>query len=121
MSKVEKLEVTPKWEVIKALSKTQPKFKNGSELDILCSEFLEILSSSTLEFGYDYILEGVKLDTWKERVWSVIESTNLLPELNIKPEEEEVEINDTWFLTDEDDIDMFLNEDLDLILKDIKF
>ena len=82
-------------------------FELDGELDELTQHFLGYIAKLTLSKGFDAEVEGVKLDLWKERIWSLIENAGLLPNIAWKDElEEEKEIEDTWNeYDDEFDID----------------
>ena len=123
MSKIEKSIVTPKWLKIKEMyeqgtngsSKYGTNFEIGGELDILALEFIDILGEITQKLGFDCVVEGVKMDLWKERGWSLIENAGLLPEIAWKDERdaEEAEIEDNWNSADDEfdyDIEKFENE-----------
>ena len=114
MSKIEKSIVTPKWLKIKEMyeqgtngsNKYGTNFEIGGELDILASEFVDMLGEITQKFGWDCVVEGVKMDLWKERGWSLIENAGLLPEIAWKDElEAEQEKKDDWYET-EDEMDL---------------
>ena len=111
MSKVEKSIVTPQWLKIKAMyeagtngsSKYGTNFEIGGELDELSLEFVHMLGEITQKFGWDCIVEGVKMDLWKERIWAVIENAGLLADIAWKDElAEEQEKEDTWYMTEEE-------------------
>ena len=111
MSKVEKSIVTPQWLKIKAMyeagtngsSKYGTNFEIGGELDELSLEFVNMLGEITQKFGWDCIVEGVKMDLWKERIWAVIENAGLLADIAWKDElAEEQEKEDTWYMTEEE-------------------
>jgi hypothetical protein len=115
MSKVEKSIVTPKWLKIKEMyeqgtngsSKYGTNFELGGELDELALELVDLLGEITQKLGFDCVVEGVKMDLWKERVWSLIENAGLLPEIAWKDERdaEEAEVKDNWYET-EDEMDL---------------
>lgn len=114
MSKIEKSIVTPKWLQIKEMyeqgtngsNKYGTNFEIGSELDELALELVDLLGEITQQQGWDCVIEGVKMDLWKERVWSLIENAGLLPEIAWKDElAEEQEKKDNWHETD-DEIDL---------------
>ena len=114
MSKIEKSIVTPKWLQIKEMyeqgtngsNKYGTNFEIGSELDELALELVDLLGEITQQQGWDCVIEGVKMDLWKERVWSLIENAGLLPEIAWKDElAEEQEKKDNWYETD-DEIDL---------------
>lgn len=91
------------------------KFKSGNydlnELDNLTCDLIAQLAVLTTN-GHTEV-DGISIDTYKNRVWNVIENIGLLPELNDgdmelefyteivdeweKVEEEEFEINDNKF------------------------
>lgn len=104
MSKIEKSIVTPKWLEIKEMyeqgtngsSKYGTNFKIGGELDELTRDFLDMIADITEEFGYDFTVEGVHLNLWKERIWAVIENAGLLQDIAWKTDLEDEEIVDTW-------------------------
>ena len=81
-------------------------FELDGELDELTQHFLGYIAKLTLSKGFDAEVEGVKLDLWKERIWSLIENAGLLPNIAWKDElEEEKEIEDTWDKYDDDEFD----------------
>ena len=96
MKKVDRLIVTPKWMKIKEMYETGTNgseaygtnFKINGELDKLGHEFLDLLGEITNKFGYNCIIEGVKMDLWKERIWSLIENAGLLPEISWRDDKE---------------------------------
>ena len=48
--------------------------------------------------GGDTIIEGVKLDLWKDRVWHLIERVGILPEYkDIADDIEQMFTNDSWY------------------------
>jgi hypothetical protein len=57
-------------------------FPIEGELDQLVEHFIGYLSFYTIEMGYDAVIEGVKLDIWKERIWTLCEKAGLLPEID---------------------------------------
>lgn len=94
MPKVEKSFLTPKWLEVKEMYETNTNgsdkygtnFEIGGELDKLTREFIDIIGEYTNQFGWDCIIEGVKMDLWKERIWSLVENAGLLPEIAWKDE-----------------------------------
>lgn len=110
MSKIEKSIVTPKWLEIKEMyeqgtngsSKYGTNFKIGGELDELTRDFLDMIADITEDCGYDFTVEGVHLNLWKERIWAVIENAGLLQDIAWKTDLEEEEIVDTWFNDNEE-------------------
>ena len=94
MAKIEKSFLTPKWLVVKTMyengtngsDKYGTNFNIGGELDKLTREFIDIIGEYTHQFGWDCVIEGVKMDLWKERIWSLVENAGLLPEIAWKDE-----------------------------------
>ena len=54
-------------------------FPPNGELDILCHDFINTLGGITLRDGYECKVEGVKMDSWKGRIWRIVEEAGLLP------------------------------------------
>jgi hypothetical protein len=111
MSKIEKSIVTPKWLQIKTMyeqgtngsNKYGTNFEIGGELDTLALELVDMLGEITQHQGFDCIVEDVKMDLWKERVWSLIENAGLLPEIAWKDDlESESTSKDEWYETEEE-------------------
>lgn len=86
MAKAKRLILTNEWVEMKEMFEkgtngddTYGKnFKIGGELDILSRTFLDKLGDLTSLKGYYCIIDGVKMNLWKERLWSVIENAGLL-------------------------------------------
>lgn len=86
MAKIKKLILTNEWVEIKEMFEANTNgcdeysknFEIGGELDILTRSFLDRLGDLTTLNGYDVVIDGVKMDLWKERIWSVIENAGLL-------------------------------------------
>ena len=90
-------------------------FEIDGELDQLTQHFLGYIVKSTLSNGFDSEVDGVPLNLWKERIWSLIENAGLLPNIAWKDERdaEEAEIEDNWNNPDDEfdyDIEKFENE-----------
>ena len=112
MVKVERTTVTPMWVKIKEMYKSGTNhsdkygtnFEVGGELDNLCNEFLNLLGEITLKDGYGDVIEDIKLDLWKERVWLLIENAGLLPEIAWRDDKESDrrKIEDTWILNEDE-------------------
>ena len=89
MAKAKKQFLTPKWIEVKEMyekgtngsDKYGKNFKIGGELDILVTEFVDIIGELTRQFGWGCVIEDIKMDLWKERIWSLIENAGLLPEI----------------------------------------
>ena len=85
MAKIKKSFLTPKWLVVKTMyengtngsDKYGTNFDIGGELDKLTREFIDIIGEYTHQFGWDCVIEGVKMDLWKERIWSLVENANI--------------------------------------------
>jgi hypothetical protein len=119
--KVEKSVLTPKWQEIKAMFESNTNgskeygenFPIDGEFDELTQHFIGMLGAITLKQGFDTVVEGVKMDLWKERIWSVVENAGLLPNIAWKDELEIEEVNDTWEEVDNEfdyDIEKFESE-----------
>lgn len=67
---------------------------NLEEMDNLTSDFVAQLAFLTSK-GFDEV-DGIKVDTYKDRVWWVIEDIGLLPEYREEEEDKIKEILDTW-------------------------
>lgn len=113
--KVEKSYVAPKWLKIKEMyengtngsDKYGTNFPIGGELDMLTSEFIHELGEMTQRNGYDFIVDEVKLDLWKDRIWCLVENAGLLREIAWK-EEKMAERGESYF----DNMDEFdINEE----------
>jgi len=119
--KVEKSILTPKWQEIKAMYENGTNGSNeygknfpiDGELDELTQHFIGMLGAITLKKGFDTIVEGVKMNLWKERIWSVVENAGLLPAIAWKDELEMENIRDSWSDTDNEfDIDEISDEQI---------
>ena len=109
--KVEKSVLTPKWQEIKAIFEANTNgskeygenFPIDGEFDKLTQHFIGMLGAITLKQGFDTVVEGVKMDLWKERIWAVVENAGLLPNITWRDElEDDTEIVDTWNTPDEE-------------------
>jgi hypothetical protein len=92
-------------------------FKNGVNLacreevehfDNISGQLLIDLAEMTIDgMGGDTIIEGVKLDLWKDRVWHLIERVGILPEYkDIEGDIEEMFMNDNWYSDEEEEFDV---------------
>jgi len=112
MKKIEKSILTAEWLEIKAMyeSNTNGSSKYGTnfpiegELDNRSLAFVDKLGEITQHLGFDCVVDGVKMDLWKERIWSLIENAGLLPEIAWKDEleDKDTEIEDTWNTPDDE-------------------
>ena len=123
MNKIEKMFLTPKWQEIKSMyevgtngsSAYGENFQIDGQLDELTQHFIGYLLNLTDKRGFDCVVEGIKMDLWKERIWAVIENAGLLPNVAWKDErDEDNEIVDTW---NQDDDEFYV--DLDKLEKEI--
>ena len=114
--KIVKSIVTPKWQKIKAMyeagtngsDKYGTNFPIEGELDMLCHEFIDMVGEITQKQGFDCVIEDIKMDLWKERIWSLVENAGLLPEIAWRDDKESdrLEFEDHWDSHDEDDMDL---------------
>lgn len=101
MNKPTRMFLTPKWVEIKNIFDTNTNgskeyltnFEQGGELDIKSQAFIEILGELTRKLGPHAVVEDVKLDLWKERIWSLIENAGLLAPIAWKVELQDKEVN----------------------------
>ena len=98
-------------------NKLKKEFKSGDydleTLDEITREMIIDLADLTME-GITEI-ENVHIDTWKQRVWMIIENAGLLPEYRDEEEEE-----DNEFLDEEDFEDEFEDRILEPKFEDIE-
>lgn len=95
--------ITPQWEEIKSMFKSGTNgverygknFEIGGELDKKASSLIDQLGDITTDLGFRAEIEGLSLDSWKERVWNLIERAGLLPEIAWKQDKDK-EIEDNW-------------------------
>jgi len=86
MAKGKKLVLTNEWVEIKEMFEAETNgneeygknFEIGGELDILTRSFLDRLGDITTLRGYYCVIDDIKMNLWKERIWSVIENAGLL-------------------------------------------
>jgi len=110
MKNTQKSILTAEWLTIKSMyeantngsNKYGTNFPIEGELDQLSLAFIDKIGSLTTQLGYDCVIDDVKMDLWKERIWSLVENAGLLPEIAWKDElaEEEAEIQDNWYSSD---------------------
>ena len=114
MKKVEKSILTAEWLEIKAMyeantngsNKYGTNFPINGELDMRSLKFVDKLGELTQLLGFECIVDGVHMNLWKERIWSLIENAGLLQDIAWKTdmEDEDTEIKDNWY-ADEDEFD----------------
>lgn len=99
MAKKEKNIIEQKWLIIKNKSKTDNY--DLEELDYLTCELIAQLSVLTINGVKE--IDGVSIDTYKDRVWWVVEKIGLLPEYRDEDESDVLEmIKDDWEKVEED-------------------
>ena len=122
MAKPIKTIVTPKWQKIKAMyevgtngsDKYGTNFPIEGELDLMCHEFIDMMGEITQDRGFDCVVEDIKMDLWKERIWSLIQNAGLLPEIAWRDElslEEEDKKDDWYEIDDEIDLDKLARQE----------
>ena len=121
MAKPVKTIVTPKWQKIKAMyeagtngsDKYGTNFEIDGELDQLCCEFIDLMGVITTEYGWKCVIEDIKMDLWKERIWSLVENAGLLPEIAWRDDKEK-DKEETWYASNEEEYDYLDEEPTDL-------
>jgi len=94
--------IETQWLEIKNKFKCSEEDYNLAELDHLTSDLIAQLALLTTK-GYTEI-GGVSIDTYKNRVWNVIENIGLLPEYkDIEDINDDLEIVDEWDKYDEEE------------------
>tara|TARA_Y100000310_G_scaffold275821_1_gene292555 strand:+ start:145 stop:591 length:447 start_codon:yes stop_codon:yes gene_type:complete len=86
MVKAKRLILTNEWVEIKEIFEANTNgneeygknFEIGGELDILTRSFLDRLGDITTLRGYNCVIDDIKMNLWKERIWSIIENAGLL-------------------------------------------
>lgn len=96
--RIEKSIIWDKWETIKA--KAKEKNPDLEELDYLTCDLIAHLSILT-ERGIKY-LDGISINTYKDRAWWMIEKLGLLPEYRDEDEDVIELIKDEWESVDDD-------------------
>jgi hypothetical protein len=114
MKNANKSILTAEWLTIKTMyeantngsNKYGTNFPIDGELDQLTMNFIDKIGDLTNKMGFECVIDGVHMNLWKERIWSLVENAGLLPEIAWKDElaEEEAEIQDNWY-SDNDDFD----------------
>lgn len=95
-------------------------FKSGvKDIEVfenLSGQLIITLAELTGE-GYsgDEIIEGVKLDLWKDRVWHLVERAGLLPEYKDEETQDFVSTleGDVWYQDDSKEFEVEENEPVD--------
>jgi hypothetical protein len=131
--------ITDKFNQIKSIYKSgtngnseySKNFEIGGELDILCQEFILELAKLTNEGGYNQIIEGIELDSFKDRIWNLYENAGLLEGIGenskvivnskfFKEDDEEENEPINWFKEENND-SYEINEDELIIEEDLEF
>ena len=85
---------------------------------MLCHDFIDTIGEFTHEFGWDCVIEGVKMDLWKERIWSLVENAGLLPEIAWKDDlaaELEKAEKESYIYDDEFDVEEYEPSDEEIL------
>ena len=97
-------------------------FEIGCKLDILTRSFLDRLGDITTHKGYYCVIDGVKMNLWKERIWSVIENAGLLApiawKIDIAKQEEidkKVEEEEAKWVSEFDELEDYEPTDTELM------
>ena len=133
MTKAIKQTVTPMWLDIKEFyeqnTKTKAKASNAprygtnfpinGELDKMCHDFIDLMGELTHEFGYECVIEDIKMDLWKERIWSLVENAGLLPEIAWRDDKEkdrleEENVEEIYDFSEEEPIDLDSNKHINI-------
>ena len=133
MAKAIKQTVTPMWLEIKEFytnnTKTKAKANNAprygtnfpinGELDKMCHDFIDLMGELTHEFGYECVIEDIKMDLWKERIWSLVENAGLLPEIAWRDDKEkdrleEETIEEEYDFSEEEPTDLDSNKHINI-------
>jgi len=85
----------------------------------MCHEFIDLMGALTHEFGYECIIEDIKMDLWKERIWSLVENAGLLPEIAWRDDKEkdrleEETIEEEYDFSEEEPIDLDSNKHINI-------
>ena len=86
MAKAKKSILTSDWLDIKEMYENNTNgtdeygknFPIKGEFDMLTAAFLDKVAKLTEKLGFECTVEGVHMNLWKERIWSVIENGGLL-------------------------------------------
>tara|TARA_Y100000361_G_scaffold153557_1_gene175687 strand:- start:1177 stop:1584 length:408 start_codon:yes stop_codon:yes gene_type:complete len=86
MAKIQKSILTSDWLEIKKMYEENTNGKDeygenfpiNGEFDELTRSFLDKIAILTEKLGWECVVDGVKMNLWKERIWSVIENGGLL-------------------------------------------
>lgn len=102
--------IETQWLVIKNKFKCgQDETPNIAELDHLTSDLIAQLAVLTIN-GHTHV-DGISIDTYKNRVWNVIENIGLLPEYRGEDDVFETEIEDNYYDSEEEELDEINDEE----------
>ena len=129
MGKAKKLVLTNEWVEIKEMFEANTNgnenygknFEIGGKLDILTRSFLDRLGDITTHKGYYCVIDGIKMNLWKERLWSVVENAGLLApiawKIDISKQEEidkKVELEEEKWVNEFDELEDYEPSDDEL-------
>ncbi len=85
MKNTQKSILTAEWLTIKSIyeantngsNKYGTNFLINGELDQLSTSFVDKIGKLTEKLGFECIIDGVSMNLWKERIWSLIENAGL--------------------------------------------
>jgi len=112
----QKMFITNKFLFLKEMYKS--KTADIELFDEASRELLEVLGELTMK-GLKEV-EGVDIDMWKSRIWNLIENMDLLPEYK-EDTEEPLDIEDNFYLIDEEEDFDFEKEDIIITNDDFDF
>ena len=100
MAKIQKSILTSDWLEIKKMYEENTNGKDeygenfpiNGEFDELTRSFLDKIAILTEKLGWECVVDGVKMNLWKERIWSVIEKGGLLAPIAWKLDDEADEL-----------------------------
>jgi hypothetical protein len=80
-------------------------FEIGGILDKKIEEFIDKLGKLTEHYGFKCIIDGIKMDLWKDRAWNLCENAGLLPPLpkHLQEDPIEDEVEDNWGNSNDED------------------
>ena len=110
MAKAKKLILTNEWVEIKEMFEANTNgceeygknFEIGGRLDILTRLFLDRLGNITTHKGYYCVIDGITMNLWIERLWSVIVNAGLLAPIAWKIDDAKQEEIDRKIAMEED-------------------
>tara|TARA_R110001592_G_scaffold313559_1_gene588996 strand:- start:674 stop:1066 length:393 start_codon:yes stop_codon:yes gene_type:complete len=126
MSEIVKEVITPRFLKIKEMyeagtngsTKYGTNFELGGELNILALGLVDMLGEITMRYGWDCTIEGIEMDLWKKRVWSLIENAGLLDAIETKDEDDYDEYGEDGDYGNKVSVDIDGDIDLDQLSKE---